>query len=126
MKYTPENITKLKPNQVFVFGSNLAGRHGAGAALTAKKLFGAVQGKGSGLHGQSYALPTKTSDLRQIPMKTLAVFIEQFIQFAIEHPELEFLVTKVGCGLAGHTTMDVGPLFHDMPKNVVLPKEFCL
>ena len=119
--YTPEKITKLAPNEVFVFGSNRLGWHGGGAALTAMLKFGAVLFCGRGLHGQSYAIPTMHGGPEKI-----APYVDEFITYATLHPELHFYVTKIGCGIAGHTAKDIAPLFlaaRELP-NVSLPKEF--
>jgi hypothetical protein len=111
-------ITELKPGEVFVFGSNATGAHGAGAARTAYEKFGAVWGGGHGLHGQSYAIDTMSG------MPTMEDEVRGFLEFAGRHPELTFLVTKVGCGIAGYTPDEVAPLFTGSPANVVLPDEF--
>lgn len=107
---------------VFVFGSNLAGRHGKGAALEARLHHGAVPGVGDGLRGNSYAIPTKDSDLRVLPLSIIRQYVEVFKQFAREHPNLRFLVTRVGCGLAGYTDAEMSPLFNDAPENCILPQ----
>lgn len=117
-------ITELKPNQVFVFGSNLAGRHGKGAALTAKKKFGAIYGKGIGHHGQSYAIPTKDENIRTMPLYRIRVFIGDFMVYALRRHDLEFLVTPIGCGLAGYRPYQIAPYFWNAPPNVKLPKNF--
>lgn len=126
MNYTPENITKLNPNQVFVFGSNLDGRHGKGAALTAVRKFGAAYGKCEGLHNQSYALPTVGHRLSKMPLRDVGIHCRKFIKFAAAHPQLEFLVTPVGCGLAGYKPREIAPYFFSfqIPPNVILPKCF--
>ena len=115
---TPEYITSLKPNEIFVFGSNLAGIHGGGAAHIAHKLFGAEWGVGVGPTGQSYAIPTM-----QGGVETIRPYVDEFIVFAKEHPALTFLVTRIGCGIAGFTDDEIAPLFekaHDV-ENIVLP-----
>ena len=124
MRTTPLFILQLKPNEIFVFGSNTAGRHGAGAAYDAKKRFGAVTGIGEGPQGQSYAIPTKDRRLNVLSLDTIAGHIYSFIAYAKEHPELTFLVTPVGCGLAKYTALDIAPLFGGAPDNVVLPAQF--
>jgi hypothetical protein len=121
---TPEQVKKLAPNQVFVFGSNLGGRHGKGAAHTAMKLFGARFGKGVGLMGQSYGIPTKDHQMKVLPLPRIRLFVESFLGFAESRPELEFLVTKIGCGLAGYDIASIAPMFSKVPTNVILPKEF--
>lgn len=116
-------ITHLAPNEVFVFGSNLQGRHGGGAAHMAYEHFGAVWGKGVGLFGQSYAIPTM-----QGGVETIKPYVDEFIQFAIEHNELDFLVTEIGCGIAGFSPEEIAPLFVkvvvDDIKNIYLPESF--
>ena len=116
---TPEFITSLEPNEVFVFGSNLRGMHGGGAAYIAYRKFGAVMGQGVGLQGQSYAIPTM-----QGGVETIRPYVDEFIAFAKQHPELTFLVTRIGCGIAGFTNEEISPLFaqaHDA-ENIVLPE----
>lgn len=117
-RVTPERITHLEKNEVFVFGSNLAGAHGGGAALLAFRKFGAVWGQGVGLQGQSYGIPTMHGGVEAI-----RPYVEEFIVFAKAHPELTFLVTRIGCGIAGFTNEQIAPLFadaHDV-ENIVLP-----
>jgi hypothetical protein len=111
-------ITRLEPGEVFVFGSNAAGAHAAGAAALAHERFGAVWGQGHGLHGQSYAINS---------MSGLAILRQEvtgFVEFAADHPELRFLVTEIGCGIAGYTPAEVAPLFTRVPLNVRLPESF--
>lgn len=121
MKFTPDNITSLAPGEVFVFGSNLAGHHGGGAARQAYKHFGAVWGLGVGLQGQSYAIPTM-----QGGVETIRPYVDQFIAFARMHPELTFFVTRIGCGIAGFTDAQIAPLFAAAiaDDNVILPRQF--
>ena len=121
VKYTPENIKTLEPNQIFVFGSNLQGLHGGGAAAAAMRNFGAIWGQGVGLQGQSYAIPTMHGGVDEI-----RPYVDDFIDFARQHPEFTFLVTRIGCGIAGFTDKQMAPLFIyalEMP-NVILPKSF--
>ena len=120
-EYTSERITELKENEVFVFGSNLAGSHGGGAAWIAYQKFGAIWGQGVGLQGQSYGIPTM-----QGGVETIKPFVDEFIEFAKEHPELKFLVTRIGCGIAGFRDEEIAPLFKDAidVENVILPKSF--
>ena len=116
---TPDFITELQPKEVFVFGSNLAGMHGGGAARLAYHKFGAIMGQGVGLQGQSYAIPTM-----QGGVETIRPYVDEFILFAKEHTELTFLVTRIGCGIAGFTDEEIAPLFaqaHDI-ENIVLPE----
>lgn len=106
--YTPERISALKDNEVFVFGSNLAGMHAGGAARLAADRFGAVWGQGVGLQGQSYAIPTM-----QGGVETIRPYVDEFIGFARSHPELTFYVTRIGCGIAGFTVKEIAPLFSE-------------
>ena len=115
---TPEFITELQPNEIFVFGSNLKGMHGGGAAYIAYRKFGAIMGQGVGLQGQSYAIPTM-----QGGVETIRPYVDEFIKFAKENQKLTFLVTRIGCGIAGFTDEEIAPLFenaHDV-ENIVLP-----
>ena len=120
-RVTPEHINSLKDNEIFVFGSNLAGAHAGGAAYLACQRFGAVMGQGVGLQGQSYAIPTM-----QGGVNTIKPYVDDFIRFADSHPEMTFLVTKIGCGIAGFTPREIAPLFAGAVnvKNIHLPKEF--
>lgn len=119
-----EIITKLKPNQIFVFGSNLAGRHGAGAARQAKLHFGAVYGVGEGLTGQSYAFPTLGRQLEKIPLHWLEQSRDRLYECCFANPEKQFLLTKVGCGLAGYEEAIMRDLFRHPPENLVLPEDW--
>lgn len=112
------SITTLAPDEVFVFGSNAAGLHGGGAARVAHERFGAVWGKGHGLHGQSYAIDTMSGH------ETMLGEIAEFVAFAAQHPERTFLVTEVGCGIAGYTPAQVAPAFRGASANVALPESF--
>ncbi|MBQ6226626.1 MAG: hypothetical protein IJJ73_10040 [Bacteroidaceae bacterium] len=116
---TPEFITELQPGEIFVFGSNLQGAHAGGAARIAYNNFGAIWGQGVGLQGQSYGIPTM-----QGGVETVRPYVNEFIQFAKDHPELTFLVTRIGCGIAGFTDAQIAPLFekaHSI-ENVILPE----
>jgi hypothetical protein len=106
---------------IFVFGSNLAGIHGAGAALYARKHHGAILGQGIGLQGDSYAIPTKDKKIKTLPLEQIKPHVDEFILFAKSHPELTFQVTRIGCGLAGYTDKDISPMFKDAPANCNLP-----
>ena len=123
---TPENIKSLLPNQIFVFGSNLKGIHGAGAAKLAEEKFGAVFGQGVGLQGNSYALPTKDEYIQTLPLSEIQPYVDELWQFAKSTQTLQFLITKVGCGLAGYSAEDIAPLFYKFIAldNVSLPQEF--
>ena len=120
-EYTSERISELRENEIFVFGSNLAGAHGGGAAWLAYRRFGAVWGEGVGLHGRTYAIPTM-----QGGVDTVKPYVDDFILFSKEHKELTFLVTRIGCGIAGFRNEEIAPLFKDAicVENIILPKEF--
>ena len=120
-RITPRWIDSLKENEIFVFGSNLAGMHGGGAARIARLHFGAVMGKGVGLQGQSYAIPTM-----QGGVETIRPYVNDFLDFAKHHPEMQFLVTPIGCGIAGFEAEDIAPLFEEAKqiKNISLPESF--
>lgn len=120
----PENILKLKDNEIFVFGSNMAGIHGAGAALFAKKLFGAKQGVGYGLVGKTFAIPTKDQHIRTLPLSKVKQYVDSFLIEAKNLPDLIFLVTRIGCGLAGFKDEQIAPLFKDSTDNVLLPEQW--
>lgn len=111
-------ITSLKSNQIFVFGSNLAGRHGKGAAKQAMQ-FGAIYGQPIGRQGKTYAIPTKDKFIRTLPLSIIKTYIEQFAEYAKQHPELEFLLTPVGTGLAGYTIRDLESILPELPDNVI-------
>jgi hypothetical protein len=121
MWYTPD---MNDGETVFVFGSNLAGRHGAGAAKDAARFWGAKLGVGFGRQGQAYGIPTKDQRLYTLRLSEIEWFVSEFKEYARQHPELRFLVTEVGCGLAGYTVYEIAPLFKDCPVNCVLPQEF--
>ena len=120
-RFTPEMIRELPPNEVFVFGSNLSGFHGGGAARAAMNHFGAIWGQGIGLQGQSYAIPTM-----QGGPETIQPYVDEFILFAQSRPELFFYVTRIGCGIAGFRDEEIAPLFKNALSldNVALPKTF--
>ena len=119
--FTPAMITSLQPDEIFVFGSNLAGHHAGGAARIANKCFGAIWGQGTGLQGQSYAIPTM-----QGGVETIKPYVDEFIAFATQHPHLYFYVTPIGCGIAGFTEKEIAPLFKNAInlKNIALPESF--
>lgn len=120
-EFTPEFITELKADEVFVFGSNLAGMHGGGAAWVAFRKFGAVMGQGVGPQGQSYAIPTMQGGI-----DTIKPYVDAFIDYAKAHPESFFYVTRIGCGIAGFTDSEIAPLFRDAAgvDNICLPESF--
>lgn len=121
-RITPEHITELAPDEIFVFGSNLRGFHGGGAAAAAMK-WGAKWGQGEGLQGQTYAIPTMFDTVAEIKP-----YVGRFLDFARQHPEMRFLVTSIGCGIAGFNYKQIAPLFEKAIEpglpNVCLPREF--
>lgn len=120
-RITPDWITHLEENEIFVFGSNLKGMHGGGAARIALEKFGAVWGQGTGLQGNSYAIPTMHGGTDAI-----APYVDEFIAFAREHKEMRFYVTRIGCGIAGFTVQEMAPLFKAAldEENIYLPEDF--
>ncbi len=112
---------KIDKRPIFVFGSNLAGRHGATSALTARCHYGAVYGVGVGRTGHAYAIPTKDHRLKVLPLDVVAEYVKDFLQYATNHPELEFFVVKIGCGLAGYKEEQIAPMFEGAPSNCILP-----
>lgn len=123
LKFTPASVTTLEKNEIFVFGSNTKGHHSGGAALFAKKNFGAIEGQAEGLQGKSYAIPTVGQSLDKIGES-----VEEFIRFADNHRELSFYVTEIGCKNAGYNIADIAPLFREAigfgSSNIILPKSF--
>jgi hypothetical protein len=118
---------------IFVFGSNLAGRHGKGAALFARQNHGAIYGQGFGHQGNSFAIPTKDGRSRTLPLshpaqtlplETIQEYVDAFLVYAKDHPELTFEVAEIGCGLAGYTPQQIAPLFKNHTANVHLPERF--
>lgn len=111
---------------IFVFGSNLAGRHGAGAAKYAMQHHGAIYGQGVGRQGNSYAIPTKDENLNTLPLEVISTYVENFIFYALVDPDENtmYWLTPIGCGLAGYTPKDIGPLFQVAPKNIIMPESF--
>ena len=120
-RISTDYITELKENEIFVFGSNLEGMHGGGAASAAYNKFGASWGQGVGLQGQSYGIPTMHGGI-----DVIKPYVDKFIDFAKSHPELKFLVTRIGCGIAGFRDEEIAPLFKDAIEieNIYLPKSF--
>jgi hypothetical protein len=120
-EYTPDFIRSLKDNEVFVFGSNLRGMHAGGAARVAVDKFGAVWGQGVGMQGQCYAIPTM-----QGGVETIKPYVDEFIDYASQHPELKFFVTRIACGIAGFTPQEIAPLFAAAidVENIILPQDF--
>ena len=121
LKYTPDNITHLDEDEVFVFGSNLQGMHCGGAARTAVQKFGAIMGQGEGMQGQSYAIPTM-----QGGVETIKPYVDRFIELASEWDQTTFYVTRIGCGIARFTDEEIAPLFDKAFDlyNVRLPESF--
>ena len=118
-------IDKLEENEIFVFGSNEAGRHGKGAALLAKK-WGATKGIGEGIQGQTYGIPTKNNKIKTLSINKIKKYVHNFIEYARLNESLKFYVTEIGCGLAGYQPKDIAPLFNEAIKldNIYLPQKF--
>jgi len=119
-RISPKWIDKLNENEIFVFGSNLQGFHGGGAARLAMH-WGAIWGNGTGIQGQTYAIPTMQGGI-----ETMKPYVDDFLKFAQTHPELNFIVTEIGCGIAGFTVKEIAPLFKEAASesNVFLPRSF--
>lgn len=112
------------PNKVFVFGSNLAGRHGKGAALWALKNRGAKYGQGFGHQGNSFAIPTKDGNIRTLPIDIIANYVKLFLEEASNYPQVQYELTPIGCGLAGYKPEQIAPMFKNASPNVELPQLF--
>lgn len=121
--FSPELFIKGS-NNIFTFGSNMAGRHGAGAAKFAIEHCGAIYGQGFGLQGNAYALPTKNEFIRTMPLEQIALYVHEFLTFAKANPQLAFYVTAVGTGLAGYSDLQIAPMFANAPVNCVLPEKW--
>lgn len=113
-----DNAVEISP--VFVFGSNLAGRHGLGAARRAHEAYGAEMGVGEGMTGNSYAIPTKDENLNVLPLEAIKLYVNRFKAYAHKNSDLKFYVTKIGCGLAGYKEEEIAPLFDNCPWNCEL------
>lgn len=127
MRISESNISELKDNEVFVFGSNLSGIHGAGAARLAYEKFDAEWGIGVGPIGKCYAIPTKDYGIkRTLSVSEIKLYVDRFMDHTLLFPGNDFLVTEIGCGLAGHSIEDIAPLFEKALKieNIYLPKRF--
>lgn len=111
-------------DHIFVFGSNLAGIHGAGAAQAARLYYGAVSGLGIGPQGRSYAIPTKDEKFKCLSLDIIRHYVEGFVKYTKSHPELEFFVTRVGCGLAGNLDEDIAPMFKECGDNCSFAEEW--
>jgi hypothetical protein len=126
MKITPDNITELNENEIFVFGSNMSGQHSKGAAKTAMK-WGAIYGQAAGLQGRTYGIPTVNASItNKLSINKIKMFVEYFYNFVNRNLDKHFLITEIGCGLAGHNVKDIAPLFRNFINldNVSLPKKF--
>ncbi len=128
MNFHSGNITKEQNdgNHILVYGSNLAGRHGAGAALFAQKYWGAEYGIGVGRTGNAYGIPTKDQNIRTLSLDDIQFYVSQFKLFTYTNPDLTFLITRIGCGLAGYKDEQVAPMFInlELAKNVLFPPEW--
>ena len=125
-RITPSLITELKTNEIFCFGSNEAGIMGAGAALQAYRSFGAKNGLGFGPYGRTFAIPTKDWNIEKLHLYDIKFYIDRFVAYTYRNPRLTFLVTQIGCGLAGYTPEQIAPLFRNATEieNIHLPVEF--
>lgn len=123
--FTPEKLTNIYSDEIFVFGSNESGFHGKGAAKQALN-YGAIYCKGIGLVGNTYAIPTKDINVKTLPLEKISAYVKEFIEFTKTTPDKIYLVTKIGCGLAGYTVNDIAPLFAEANglENIILPEEF--
>lgn len=110
--------------EIFVFGSNKAGRHGKGAALCARQQYGAQYGVGRGLTNRAYAVPTKDEQLKTLPLAEIEAYVREFLAFARSRPDLKFKVTAIGTGLAGYSHRQIAPMFDGAPANCALPAEW--
>lgn len=119
-----KKIYQLGHNEIFVFGSNLRGRHGAGAALWAANRFGAEEGVAEGRSGSCYAIPTKDENIETLHISKINYYVRRFISYAKSTMHLKYFVTPIGCGLAGLRASDIAPMFKNPPTNVILPPEF--
>lgn len=121
IEFTPDYISELKDGKIFVFGSNLAGQHGGGAARLAYNQFDAEWGVGVGLTGKCYAIPTMHGGVDAI-----APYVDEFIEFARQNSDMKFYVTRIGCGIAGFREEEMAPLFREAlnVSNIVLPESF--
>jgi hypothetical protein len=126
MRIASDNIKELQFNEIFVFGSNERGSHGAGAALYAKEHFGAIQGQGIGIQGQSYGIPTRDRYIETLSIEIIQGYVEQFTQYAKDTPDKTFLVTEIGCGRAHYKPDKIATLFEKAAilENVYLPQSF--
>lgn len=126
--FTPENISELRDREIFVFGSNMNGNHAGGAAKLALDKFGAIQGQPIGLQGSSYAIPTLDEHMQKLPLDTIEKHVAGFFRFAEENPQLDFYVTKIGCGIAGFSIEEIKGVFYKIDNaqisNIYIPKEF--
>jgi hypothetical protein len=123
-RYHIDGSSPSEPGTVFVFGSNLAGRHGGGAALAAARFHGAQYGVGIGLTGSAYAIPTKDERIETMPLHEIAPHVQDFIAYARQWPDVSFFVTRIGCGLAGYCDDDIAPMFADVPDNCDMPESW--
>lgn len=118
-----KDMTQPAEDELFVFGSNLAGIHGAGAARYALKHLGAKWGHGVGITGKCYAIPTKGYNIETIPLTEIKDYVDMFIEYAYNTPN-KYFITRLGCGLAGYTDSDIAPMFKNAPANCNLPEEW--
>ncbi len=118
--------SNIRQGVIFVFGSNLAGRHGAGSAKHAAEYYGAIRGVGNGPMGQSYAIPTKGFNMETLQLFVISQYVKIFINYAKNHPDLKFQIVNIGCGLAGYKPEQIAPMFSGTPPNCEFTDEFAL
>lgn len=124
-QYHNESIVKTLPeNTIFVFGSNMAGKHMGGAAKTAFQHFGALLGVGRGWSGQSFAIPTMNEHLQQMPLSQIQHYVEDFKIYTANHPKNTYFLTSIGCGVAGYKVEEIAPMFKGISPNVIFPESF--
>jgi hypothetical protein len=124
MKKYHKDGTQPNKDQIFVFGSNESGIHGAGAALAARTYYGAIWGEYNGMTGNSYAIPTKDKVVDTLPLDNIRTYINQFVEYSINNPDKQFFVTRIGCGLAGLKDEDIAPMFKKCGSNCSFAEEW--
>lgn len=124
MDFHKDGTLPSDPDAIFVFGSNLAGRHGRGAAKVAWNLFGAEYGVGVGVKGNSYAIPTKSKRIQTLNLETIRCYVNEFLKFAAANQHRSFFVTRVGCVLAGFADSQIAPMFKGATDNCSFPEEW--
>lgn len=122
--YHKDGTKPSNPSAIFVFGSNLAGRHGAGAAKAAMDYYGAVYGVALGITGQAYAIPTKDANIETLELHWINFYVLEFLNCAKQNPTKQFFMTRIGCVLAGYANADIAPMFKGAPQNIDFPEDW--